>query len=330
MADTGWSQQEIDASVEAYVQMLQDEITGRRYNKAAVNRELREGPLTERSRGSIEMRMCNISTVLNDQGKRYIDGYKPRENVGANVYPMIQHALARHSGLPSGVSSYKSLPDEIPTSFIQDALTRIDRSGISPHSDSSTYDVVHEGRKYPPIAVVAFALEALTGQPVAAGTIRGGRGTQAFKLLAAAGFDPVPKYFEPSSDNQQLEERVEAIRQNEPLDLPPEGNRKPAKRRAPGSEVVERDPQVKRWVLDTAAGTCELCGERSPFHSKAPGHPLYLEVHHVVPLKKDGPDTVCNAVALCPNCHTRCHQSVDAADATGMLYERVGRLVRRS
>ncbi len=223
-----------------------------------------------------------------------------------------------------------SLPDEIPASHIQKAFSRIDIEGISPHSDSSTYDVVHEGRKYPPIAVVAFALEALAGQPVAAGTIRGGRGTQAFQLLAAAGFDPVPKYFEPSSDNQQLEERVEAIRQNEPLDLPPEGNRKPAKRRAAESEVVERDPQVKRWVLDTAVGICELCGERSPFHSKAPGHPLYLEVHHVVPLKKDGPDTVCNAVALCPNCHTRCHQSVDAADATGMLYERVGRLVRPS
>ena len=58
--------------------------------------------------------------------------------------------------------------------------------------------------------------------------------------------------------------------ENEPLDFPPEGNRKPAKRRAPESEVVERDPQVKRWVLDTAKGTCELCGERSPFHSKAP------------------------------------------------------------
>jgi type I restriction-modification system DNA methylase subunit len=96
-----WSQQEVDASVEAYLQMLQEEVAGRKYNKAGVNRELREGVLKARSRGSIEMRMCNISTVVRDHGKRFIDGYKPRENVGANVYLMIEHALDRF-GLAHG------------------------------------------------------------------------------------------------------------------------------------------------------------------------------------------------------------------------------------
>jgi len=39
------------------------------------------------------MRMCNISSVLSDNGKPHIDGYKPRSNVGTVVRQMIQQAL---------------------------------------------------------------------------------------------------------------------------------------------------------------------------------------------------------------------------------------------
>jgi type I restriction enzyme M protein len=99
-----WAQQEIGASVEAYLKMLQEEVSGGQYNKAEVNRELREGVLNRRSRGSVEMRMCNISTVLRDAGKRFIDGYKPRENVGTNVYLRIQHALIQ-CGFPMNTDS---------------------------------------------------------------------------------------------------------------------------------------------------------------------------------------------------------------------------------
>ena len=33
----------------------------------------------------------------------------------------------------------------------------------------------------------------------------------------------------------------------------------------------------------------------------------YLEVHHKIPLAKDGEDTIENAEALCPNCHREKH-----------------------
>ena len=183
-------------------------------------------------------------------------------------------------------------------------------------------------KKYPPLAVVAFAYEEMTGEQIAPGKIRGGRGTRAFKILAHAGLEPRAKYFEPSIDNQELDDRVNEIRNSEPLGDPPKGNKKPNKRHVSEGEAIERDPNVKRWVLDSAEGICELCQEQSPYRSKAQGNPWYLEVHHVIPLKSDGPDTVCNAVALCPNCHTRCHQSIDASEATEQLYRQVKRLVR--
>lgn len=222
----------------------------------------------------------------------------------------------------------RSLPDRIPKSHFLSALDRIDRDGISPHSQSTTYDVVIDGNTYPPLALIAFALEDFDGEVIEPGTIRGGKGTQAFRILAKAGFNPVAKYFQPTSDNNALEDRVEEIRANEPLGTPPKGNKRPAKRPVAGSESVERDPAVKRWILDSADGGCELCGQHSPYRSKSKGNPWYLEVHHVVPLKDDGPDTVCNAVALCPNCHTRCHQSIEAEEATQELYEGVARLVK--
>lgn len=38
----------------------------------------------------------------------------------------------------------------------------------------------------------------------------------------------------------------------------------------------------------------------------------YLEAHHIVALACDGPDTVENVVALCPNHHREAHFGVDA------------------
>jgi len=87
-----------------------------------------------------------------------------------------------------------------------------------------------------------------------------------------------------------------------------------------------RDPIVKAWILQYAAGKCEMCGQPAPFVMND-GVP-YLEVHHVVSLSAGGPDKTDNAVALCPNCHKRCHLSRDSKEAGESLYKNINRLVR--
>lgn len=67
-----------------------------------------------------------------------------------------------------------------------------------------------------------------------------------------------------------------------------------------------RNPDVVATVLLRAAGRCEECFGAAPFSRKSDGSP-YLEVHHRVRLADRGPDTVENAIALCPNCHRRSH-----------------------
>lgn len=67
-----------------------------------------------------------------------------------------------------------------------------------------------------------------------------------------------------------------------------------------------RNAAVIVAVLRRADGTCESCLKQAPFMKRSDGSP-YLEVHHRVRLADGGPDTVENAMALCPNCHRRAH-----------------------
>lgn len=104
----------------------------------------------------------------------------------------------------------------------------------------------------------------------------------------------------------------------------PTGNSAP---RTTSSEVTQyqRDATVKAWVLQQADGKCENCGKPAPF-TGADGTP-YLEVHHVRQLADNGPDTITNAVALCPNCHKEFHYGANAREIANSLYERVDRLI---
>jgi 5-methylcytosine-specific restriction protein A len=88
----------------------------------------------------------------------------------------------------------------------------------------------------------------------------------------------------------------------------------------------KRSAEVKAWVLLEANGICECCKSSAPF-LKAGGIP-YLEVHHVVHLAEDGPDTTENAVAICPNCHRALHLAANKNDLVKSLYIKVVRLVR--
>lgn len=73
--------------------------------------------------------------------------------------------------------------------------------------------------------------------------------------------------------------------------------------------VVKRDPKVRKYVLDMAAGRCEYC-QKMGFTKIDGGY--YLEAHHVIALGNTGNDTVENVIALCSNDHRQAHYGVDA------------------
>jgi 5-methylcytosine-specific restriction protein A len=141
-------------------------------------------------------------------------------------------------------------------------------------------------------------------------------------LLQLTGIDALAAYV-PTPDEKSLDEKVTALRKHG-LGKIPSGSLKPAVVSLTTTTYV-RDPAVKAWVLQTARGDCEGCGSPAPFEGRD-GLP-YLEVHHVLPLASHGSDTTTNAVALCPNCHRRCHFSGDREEFTLRLYQRIPRLI---
>ena len=74
-----WSPVEIDAILHSYFRMLNAQLTGAIYVKAAENRSVAEQ--TGRSRGSVEFKYANVSAALDEFGLVFVDGYKPRSNI---------------------------------------------------------------------------------------------------------------------------------------------------------------------------------------------------------------------------------------------------------
>ncbi|MCU1772060.1 HNH endonuclease signature motif containing protein [Pseudomonas sp. 13B_3.2_Bac1] len=229
-SNSDWSDAEIQAAVDAYLSMLSREQSGQKVNKAHENRVLRKGALAGRTKGSVEFRMQNISTVLIELGRDRIEGYKPAKNVGANVERSIREALNARSTL-------------------------------------------------------------------------------------------TPEDFAPTADEATLERRAVKLEKQQ-FKGEPKGIVEPEQIQTSGKSYV-RDPEVRAWVRQEAKGICEGCGQPAPFEKD--GRP-FLEVHHVKHLAQEGSDRPSNAVALCPNCHRRCHHASDRDEFTASLYMKVERL----
>jgi 5-methylcytosine-specific restriction protein A len=116
------------------------------------------------------------------------------------------------------------------------------------------------------------------------------------------------KNYTPTSDANSLDERVRSLLKKGLVGIP-KGQTSPKKQES-AQTAYERDPLVKAWVLQNANGACELCRNSGPFIDKSGRR--FLEVHHVIALSDGGSDTIENAVALCPNCHRKCHLSPEA------------------
>ncbi|MDN4038819.1 HNH endonuclease [Massilia sp. YIM B02443] len=127
----------------------------------------------------------------------------------------------------------------------------------------------------------------------------------------------------PTADRQELDNKASALRKQAP-EVRPIGSFQPIMVSKITTSYV-RDPAVKAWVLQAAGGKCEGCDTAAPFIA-SDGFP-YLEVHHVMPLSSHGSDTTTNAVALCPNCHRRCHSSIDRDEFKLSLYQKISRLI---
>ncbi|MGE4259904.1 HNH endonuclease [Shewanella sp.] len=109
-----WTEEELKAAVEAYVQMHSDEANGVPFVKNKIYSELADR--FGRTEKSFEYRMQNISYVYSLMGRTWVSGLKPAKNVGANNAAVIERLISEVEGqsLPTvaefetQVISYKS------------------------------------------------------------------------------------------------------------------------------------------------------------------------------------------------------------------------------
>ena len=92
-SSVGWSDEELKAAIKSYLWMLDQENKGKNYSKIEVNERLRNEEIPERSKASIEYRMRNISSVLQDLSLPHIEGYSPAKNVGSGIRGRIIRIL---------------------------------------------------------------------------------------------------------------------------------------------------------------------------------------------------------------------------------------------
>ncbi|WP_366945445.1 HNH endonuclease signature motif containing protein [Hydrogenophaga sp.] len=128
--EASWSDEELQSTIAAYVEIQEAERVGAAVNKAQTYRLL--SAKFERSPGAFERRMQNISAVLDAWNLPWIDGLKPMRNIGANVRPRIAKLLRRAYGeLAKNTEAYEaevllhleSTPAVAPTGSVSPALT---------------------------------------------------------------------------------------------------------------------------------------------------------------------------------------------------------------
>jgi len=87
-----WSQIECELIVKDYLEMLESELRGEKYNKTEHRRKL-QPKLDNRTEGSIEFKHQNISAILIELGYPYIIGYKPAFNYQGLLKEVVEGHL---------------------------------------------------------------------------------------------------------------------------------------------------------------------------------------------------------------------------------------------
>jgi RecB family endonuclease NucS len=108
--------------------------------------------------------------------------------------------------------SQKRLPAKIESRFVEKALRDIDENGFEPRSRNHTFKLIHDGKEYPPLAVLAKALEFQTNHHFPPGSLRGEDRSREFKLLRNAGFTV-------ARINTERGERIEGATVEEPTEF---------------------------------------------------------------------------------------------------------------
>ena len=118
-----WSDDELCASVDAYLYMLRLEVPSIPYSPTKYTKFLQTGPLRDRNDASIRYGMRNISQVMEERGAPILRSFSPAAQVGRNVKKKINELLNARL-MPPAVPKERRVE-------LSDILVRLDELKIS-------------------------------------------------------------------------------------------------------------------------------------------------------------------------------------------------------
>lgn len=199
-------------------------------------------------------------------------------------------------------------PQSILKQHVLQAAKKWDAAGYKNFKNSISYDVIIDGRAYPPKAISSCAHELATGRPLESKEFGGAKDGTWHRRLKELGFSVIEKrpqidfYMEVTQalklPAKKREELLRNLATNQPDRIITQVYR------------YKRSPLIVAERLFRANGKCEKCEQPAPFKRKKDGSP-YLEVHHKLPLSRGGLDVIDNTMAVCPNCHCKIHDDMD-------------------
>lgn len=191
------------------------------------------------------------------------------------------------------------IPDGISREDVEQAIVDFRAGTTHPFLDSTTYDLLHAGGRYPPKAILGLAARRLAGRTLAPQEFRGGEGTRCFQVLRSLGFEIVPK-------GEKLSDMFATF---------PTEERSPEKfvegaTRLVAVNAYERNSQARAACVAHYGSICVVCGFdfQKSYGEIGEG---FIHVHHLRDLAGIGTEYEVDPIAdlrpVCPNCHAMLH-----------------------
>ncbi|MBH0053227.1 DUF3883 domain-containing protein [Salinibacterium sp. SWN139] len=109
-----WTNEEVEAIVSKYMEMLKMDLSGEAFVKAHQNDELRQR-LRGRSNASVEYKHRNISAVMAELGWQYLRGYRPAANLQRSLRDEVERVLRLDGKLDTLAAKAASAPIDLST-----------------------------------------------------------------------------------------------------------------------------------------------------------------------------------------------------------------------
>lgn len=190
-----------------------------------------------------------------------------------------------HAEAQGKTQSEKSAFSDLTKDSIQKAIEEIDHGKIPPKRQSVHYDLIVDGKPYPPKYVISLAAKYVRGI-----------------ALSPDDFDAVAakNYFISKEQEYGYKIRDRRLENNQTQKACDFGEVSPERVSCTTYRIL-RDTELARQIKLLHDYKCQICGHTIRLSDGS----FYAEAHHIRPLGSphNGPDTRGNIICVCPNCH---------------------------